>query len=359
VIKIENITNLLIKHRWLWHTGYWAFYAMTRAVSYYATIAYYDRIFLKFMIYTEGAFVALTYATLWLYKRFMGQKKYGLYGGLGLLLWLVYVGLVVLFQKTYLQNVPEIANLKWWNIVLDSITPYLISFVLLSMAKYFKDNYIAQYYENERKQLQIQSELQNLKAQISPHFLFNTMNNFYGLAVEKSHKLPELMVRLSNLLRYSLYETNHETVPVLNEIDYLKNYMELEKIRLEDTLDFEFNADLQYAQHFEIAPLIFIVFVENAFKHAKNVEDDVVRIKIDLTISAAGIVLFEVKNNCLTNEKTIDYNAQGIGLENARKRLNVLYPNGLHGLNVEKTGNYFAVKLRINLKKSGKGNPSV
>jgi two-component system, LytTR family, sensor kinase len=86
-------------------------------------------------------------------------------------------------------------------------------------------------------------------------------------------------------------------------------------------------------------------------KHAKNVEDDIVRIKIYLTISEAGIVFFEVKNNCLRNENTIDYNAHGIGLENARKRLNVLYPNDLHGLDTEKTDNYFNVKLRINLKK--------
>jgi sensor histidine kinase YesM len=359
VIKIENITNLLIKHRWLWHTGYWLIYAASRAVPYYATVQYYDPKYLEFMLITEWAFIILTYTTIVFYERFCTAKKYHIYFGGGLLIWAGYMALIISFQKLYLRDIPAIAKSDWGDIFLNSITKYLITFVLLTMAKYFKDNFITQYYENKRKQLQIQSELQNLKAQISPHFLFNTMNNFYGLAVEKSHKLPELMVRLSDLLRYSLYETNHETVPVLNEISYLKNYMELEKIRLEDTLDFEFNADLQHADNFEIAPLIFIVFVENAFKHAKNVEDDVVRIKIDLTISETGIVFFEVKNNCLTNEKTIDYNESGIGLENARKRLNVLYPNGLHELNVEKIGNFFAVKLRINLKKSGKGDPSV
>jgi LytS/YehU family sensor histidine kinase len=311
------------------------------------------------MLITEGTFIVLTYTTIRLYKRFCTAEKYHIYFGVSLLVWAIYLFLIISFQKFYLRDIPAIAQADWGDIYLNSIMKYLITFVLSTMAKYFKDNYIAQYYENERKQFQIQSELQNLKAQISPHFLFNTMNNFYGLAVEKSHKLPELMVRLSDLLRYSLYETNNETVPILSEIAYLKNYMELEKIRLEDTLDFEFNADLQHAHHFEIAPLIFIVFVENAFKHAKNVEDDIVRIKIDLTVSEEGVVSFEVKNNCLLNEKTIDYNAHGIGLENVRKRLNVLYANGLHELNAEKTGNYFDVKLRIDLKKLEKGDPSV
>ncbi len=79
-------------------------------------------------------------------------------------------------------------------------------------------------------------ELENLKSQISPHFLFNTMNNFYGLAVDNSNKLPNLMIRLSDLLRYSLYETKQEKVPLENEIKYLENYIELEKIRLEEKL---------------------------------------------------------------------------------------------------------------------------
>jgi LytS/YehU family sensor histidine kinase len=310
----------------------------------------FDMRYMGFMLITEGAFVVLTYATIWLYKALFTKQRYILYFSIGLVGWLVYLSLIISFQKYYLQDIPEVANTKWGNIFLNGVTKYFLTFFLLTIAKYFKDNFIALYYENERKKLQTQSELQNLKAQISPHFLFNTMNNFYGLAVEQSQKLPELMVRLSELLRYSLYETNNMTVPILNEIGYLKNYIELEKIRLEDSLDFVFTSKIEASDTYEIAPLIFIIFVENAFKHAKNVEDDIVRIKINLSVNEQGILFFEVKNNCLTNLNAIDYNNSGIGLENVRKRLNVLYPNGLHELNVEKKGNFFHVFLKIDLK---------
>ncbi len=341
----------MIKNRWLWHLGFWLLYAASRAVAYYITILYYDKIYLEFMLITEGAFVVLVYATIWLYKRFFTQKKYSLYFTISLMVWVVYILLIIRFQHFYLGGLPEFTNSNWWNIFLNALTKYFITFMSLTMAKYFKDNFVTQYYENQRKQLQIQTELQNLKAQISPHFLFNTMNNFYGLAVDQSQKLPGLMVRLSELLRYSLYETNHATVPILSEIEYLKNYIELEKIRLEDTLEFDFSSKIESNDALEIAPLVFIVFVENAFKHAKNVEDDVVKIKINLLISTNNILHFYVKNNCLTNEKGIDYNKSGIGLENVRRRLEVLYPNGLHELHVEKTANYFQVKLKIDLNK--------
>jgi sensor histidine kinase YesM len=349
VIKIQDITQLLIKHRVLWHIGFWLFYAASRALPYYLTVMYYQRNYLEFMLITEGSLAVLVYATIGLYKRFCTEQKYTIYIVFGLILWLSYLALVISFQKFYLRDLPEIANSRWENIYLNSMTKYLVTFVLLTMAKYFKDNFIYQYYENERKKLQAQSELQNLKAQIAPHFLFNTMNNFYGLAVEQSPKLPKLMVRLSELLRYSLYETNHATVPILSEIAYLKNYIELEKIRLEDTLEFEFNVEIDPLSILEIAPLIFIVFVENAFKHAKNVENDVVKITIDLRISKANEVFFTIKNNCLTNLKDVDYNKSGIGLENVRRRLNVLYPNDLHELNVEKMADFFEVKLKIKL----------
>jgi two-component system, LytTR family, sensor histidine kinase LytS len=349
-LDIQLLTRWLVSKRWPWHVAFWSFYGTTKAVSYYATIVYYDPLFLEFMLISEVAFVALVYATLRLYTYFYSREKYGYYFFTGLVIWGVYVYLLVIFQKNYLQEIRDIANLRHFDIFLNSITSYFISFILLTMAKYFKDNFIRQFYENAREKLQIQFELQNLKAQISPHFLFNTMNNFYGLAVEQSTKLPLLMVRLSELLRYSLYETTSAQVPLAHEITYLENYIELEKIRLEDSLEFEFKAHVGHAAQLEIAPLIFIVFAENAFKHAKNVEDDFTKIAIEISVSQADVLTFTVTNNCLQNPENIDYNKRGVGLENVRKRLNVLYPEPLHKLNIEKNKNYFQVELCIHLK---------
>lgn len=348
---LPNLTELLIKHRLLWHLGFWCLYAASRAFPYYITVMYYEKEYLEFMLITDAALVVVVYATWWLYRRFCSAQHYRIYFAISTPLWIVFIGLIITFQKYYLASIPDISNAKWIDIFLNNMPKYITIFIVFTMGKYFKDNYINQYYEKERKHLQIQSELQNLKAQISPHFLFNTMNNFYGLAVDRSNKLPELMVRLSDLLRYSLYETNHLKVPLSNEIAYLKNYIELEKIRLEDTLDFEFEISGIETQYVEIAPLLLVVFVENAFKHAKNVTNDVIRIKISLSLTMAGLLTFEVKNNCVTStEKTRLGETKGIGLDNARKRLEAFYPDGLHQLIVEESEEYFSINLQIRLR---------
>lgn len=347
---MPNLNTLLIRHRWLWHLGFWGLYAASRAVPYYATIMYYDVKYLEFMSMSELTLATLVYGTLWLYSRFCTEKYYKIYFIVAILTWIGYVAGLVTFQKFYLQNIPEIAEADWLDIFPNALSKYLGLFSFLTMAKYIKDNYIRQYYESEQQRLQVQTELQNLKAQISPHFLFNTMNNFYGLAVDQSKKLPELMVRLSELLRYSLYETNYATVPLSKEIRYLKNYIELEKIRLEDNLAFTFNTQIAENDSSEIAPLLLVVFIENAFKHAKNIRSGEVKININLSLSTEKVLLFEVGNNCLSDEIETDHTQSGIGLSNVKKRLEVLYPNGQHELTVKKERDYFQIRLRINLQ---------
>jgi LytS/YehU family sensor histidine kinase len=347
---LPNLTDLLIKHRWFWHLGFWCLYAASRAFPYYLTVMFYERAYLEFMLITDMALIVVVYITWWLYRRFCYTQQYLIYFAISIPFWLVFIGMVISFQKYYLALIPDIANAEWIDIYLNNMSRYMATFIVFTMGKYFKDSFKSQYYEKEKKHLQTQSELQNLKAQISPHFLFNTMNNFYGLAVDQSHKLPELMVRLSDLLRYSLYETNHLKVPLSNEIAYLKNYIELEKIRLEDTLDFEFEISVVGTHQVEIAPLLLVVFVENAFKHAKNVTNDVIRIKIYLAVTTAGLLTFKVENNCVNHSDISPFSEKkGIGLDNVRKRLEAFYPDGLHQLVIEKTGEYFYINLQIRL----------
>lgn len=344
--KISSINDLLIQHRWPWHLCFWVLYVVSRAYPYYITVMYYERNYLEYMLATEVSLVALVYTTLWLYNSFAKR----IFFPISLLLWIAYVVYVVSFHKYYLRALPEVAELEWWNSFLNSITKYLITFALLILAKAFKDNYIQQYFEAQQKQLQVQSELQNLKAQIAPHFLFNTMNNFYGLAVDRSDKLPELMVRLSDLLRYSLYETKSPWVSLVREIAHLQDYASLERIRLEDSLDFQFNSSVPEVSEAKIAPLLLIVFIENAFKHAKNVQNEPVRIKISIAVFEDDMLLFETTNNCLKSDSSTASPINGIGLENVRKRLQVLYPGDLHELLVQRTNDVFRVKLRINLQ---------
>jgi sensor histidine kinase YesM len=343
IFTMGNFTDYLTDFRWLWHVGFWIMYGISRLFQYYLTILYYEDIYLQFMLLTDLSIVVVVYATLWLYKNL--QLKFYLISGL--VLWLLYLGFVVLFQKYYLSGVKEIDESSFWNLYFPYLTKYLMTFIILSLAKYFKDNFVQYQLENRQKKLQTQYELEHLKSQISPHFLFNTMNNFYGLAVQKSDKLPELMVKLSNLLRYSLYETKKDSVQIFQEITHLQNFISLDRIRLEDDLLFDFSTNIT-SQHKEtISPLLLVVFVENAFKHSRSSMTKQIEIKISAYIDENSCLSFNVFNTCGVEKHS--GKDVGIGLENVKRRLNVLYPGDLHTLKIMQEENYFEVDLKMKL----------
>jgi two-component system, LytTR family, sensor histidine kinase LytS len=195
---------------------------------------------------------------------------------------------------------------------------------------------------------QKENELRHLKAQLNPHFLFNTLNNLYGLSVAESKQLPGLMLKLSDLLRYSLYDTNAHYVALQKEIDYLENYIELERIRLSNNaaISFDIQGDTVGCH---IAPLLMIVFVENAFKHFSAIKADQAFIRIQLTIDK-GVLSLDVSNSIdpgFTPARTAKRGG-GLGLENVRQRLNLLYPGQYH-LTINKDRDIFATRLVIEL----------
>jgi len=344
--RSNYLTGLLIHNRWTWHLGFWLGYIAYRAWSYYSTLVDYQE-YLNFMLIRDLVFfVVYTYLIILLYKLLVYRKKYILYFISGTVLSLLHLLCVLKLQQ---YTVASIRNMKdpplgeWY---LNSLSLTVLTFLVITFTKYFKDSFIDQYYENEQKQLKMKLELDNLKAQISPHFLFNTMNNFYGLAVDKSNKLPNLMIKLSDLLRYSLYETKNDLVPVSKEIDYVKNYIELEKIRLESTLDLEFESALDENEDAGIAPLILMVFIENAFKHARQVLNEPIEIKIHMSLTKEKVLILKVKNNYFNDGGN---HAGGLGLTNVRKRLELLYPGSLHHLEIIKEEKFYTVNLRLQL----------
>jgi LytS/YehU family sensor histidine kinase len=171
------------------------------------------------------------------------------------------------------------------------------------------------------------------------------MNNLYGLSVVKSELLPPLMLQLSDLLRYSLYETNQTFVPLEKEINYIKNYIDLEKIRIGDRLELSMNIDDTDINDVKIAPIVLIVFVENAFKHSRNIIDKKIKISFDLEVTN-GWITFTTKNNYAAQEKDIN---SGIGLENIKKRLEYLYPNQ-YLLNIDTTDNIYTSIIKLKVK---------
>ncbi|MEI9943654.1 MAG: histidine kinase [Chitinophagaceae bacterium] len=197
---------------------------------------------------------------------------------------------------------------------------------------------------------QSQSELHFLQSQLSPHFLFNTLNNMYGLSMTQHEKIPGLLLKLSDLLRYSVYDAKELFVPLKNEVAYIKDYIDFEKIRIGDKLDLDISIEEPVNPTIKIAPLLLIVFIENAFKHSKNTTQNKVRISITLKTWVHSI-LFSVINSTPTNntENTMINENSGFGLENVMKRLELLYPNK-YDLKMEEENGYYTVMLQLKTK---------
>ncbi|WP_179345002.1 sensor histidine kinase [Winogradskyella ursingii] len=187
------------------------------------------------------------------------------------------------------------------------------------------------------------TELMHLKSQVNPHFFFNTLNNLYGL-MKKNSKEREMVLKLSDMMRYSIYEGNKDWVTLKQEIDYLKNYIELQEMRYHKKSDITFTSEINNPES-KIMPLLFIILVENAFKHGlENLEKDAY-IHINL-IQHNNNVNFEIENNFELKQNP---NNEGIGLKNLQRRLELVYPNK-HRLSFSVDSNTYKAKLSLNIK---------
>lgn len=186
------------------------------------------------------------------------------------------------------------------------------------------------------------AELNYLKAQINPHFLFNTLNTIYSLSILKSDKTSDAVVKLSDMMRYVLSDGNTNFVPLEKELNYISNYIELQRMRLTPNVKLSYVCE---GNRFDkkIAPLVLIPFIENAFKHGVNSEENS-ELDIRITITETRLDLV-VKNNCVTSN-TNTLNKSGLGIENTKQRLNLLYPKS-HDLHISEIDHCFTVSLTL------------
>ncbi|MBN1599903.1 MAG: histidine kinase [Bacteroidales bacterium] len=190
--------------------------------------------------------------------------------------------------------------------------------------------------------IKLQSELSAIKSKLNPHLLFNTLNNIYTLIQTKSDKASLALSKLSNLLRYVVYETENKKITIQKEIDIILQYIDLEKMRLSNPDSVSFSKKI--SKEVLVPPMLFLPFIENGFKHS-NLND--FNQKLDISISENNnILLF----NCINtfNDKTTNNDKKGIGIELVKKRLELLYPKS-HNLNISKENNEYCVTLKINL----------
>jgi sensor histidine kinase YesM len=192
-----------------------------------------------------------------------------------------------------------------------------------------------------------EAELQLLKGQIHPHFLFNTLNNIYGLALEKSDQMPDAILRLSGLLDALLYRSHNALVPLSTELKLIEDYVSLERLRFEERLELEWHIEGD-TEAYAIAPFLLFPFLENAFKHGFSENTDCLYLKVKLNI-VANQLCFEVINSIATAVPGRDSLPGGIGLKNVQKRLELLYPQK-HTLHIDSiTPTAFKIELQLSL----------
>lgn len=197
----------------------------------------------------------------------------------------------------------------------------------------------------EQKELErgrVEAELKNLKSQLNPHFLFNTLNNIYSLISFSPERAQHAVHDLSRLLRYVLYDNNQNFVPLMKEIEFVRNYIALMKIRLPQQVKVE--TDIYAESDMMVAPLLFISLIENAFKHGVSPVAPSF-ILISLKTEPGGWMVCRIENSFFPKSRE-DKSGSGIGLENLRRRLNLLYPD-CHCLTTEVTGETYVSELRI------------
>jgi hypothetical protein len=276
----------------------------------------------------------------YLYPRLMTSRRWWLY----LLSLIAIIGGTFRFKLLILNVLfPEISFLEYMNAYLGF--PLIVFLVLSIIYRIVLDQINYEKKLRDREAEQLSTELKFLRSQISPHFLFNVLNNMVSMARHKSDRLEPSLIRLAELMRYMLYESDTKKVPLTREIEYLKSYIELQKIRFE--ADMPIMADLLYEGGPEtLEPMLLIPFVENAFKHGLALVDEpFIRIKLEVMEKR---LLFSVENSYSPEAAQSKDMASGIGLANIKARLQLLYP-GQHVLTVKDEDGIFSVSLTLPL----------
>ncbi len=239
----------------------------------------------------------------------------------------------------------ELQTLIWS----DSFFLFLIINVIFTVITTMVLKLVKQWYSDQKttkdlQQEQLQTELKFLKSQINPHFLFNSLNNLYALTLSKSDSAPEVVLRLSNILRYILYESNEGYVSVRKEMEHVKDYVAVEKLRLGMGVTIDIDID-DAIQDDPVEPMLFLTLVENAFKHSEDILPENRFIRIHAKSLDTGF-RFLIENTFSPSKR--DSETGGIGLENIKKRLNLIYPNQ-HDIKSSTADGVYRVDLIIKL----------
>ncbi|MFD2521675.1 sensor histidine kinase [Emticicia soli] len=256
---------------------------------------------------------------------------------------LIYVKRQIYIDSGDIRRIEVVYSSKFF---IKSFISAIFIAIFVGMLKFLDDWRELEAKKKEVENEKLTAELRFLKAQINPHFLFNTLNNLYSLAFSNSPNTTEVIAKLSKMMRYMLYESNHAKIPLSKEIEYIENYISLEKLRLNHQIpiDFEIKGEINQVM---IVPLVLITFLENAFKHGVNGNDPNSWVKVFLQVNGKTCT-YMVENSSISKLNNFVGENSGIGLQNLKRRLELSYP-GAYKLSVESKDNKYRIQLKIDL----------
>ncbi len=294
--------------------------------------------------------VAIPYSYLLAYfivPKLLLREKFWLFI-LAALLWIIAGVTINYYYRVYVltpaQEVMHFSNIARGGWQLTSFMLLLVHGTNVTMLKLFKFWFKKQQEWMQAEKEKITAELQLLKAQVHPHFLFNTLNNIYSFSLEQSPKTPGLILKLSSLLSYMLYDCKTEEALLEKEIEIMKNYTDLEKERYGNKIEISWDVDGNVKDKY-IAPLLLLPFLENAFKHGTSEQLEKPWLSVDISVKQ-DILKCKIANS---KNEFVSVSEHGIGIQNVKKRLAFIYP-GKHEMRINDEGNFFVVSLWVELK---------
>lgn len=332
----------------LYHLLFWASYV---ASEYFANLIHMNPgrnlDFFKAILFTLPALMVPAYFIAWyVVPRYLKTDKWTMF-----ILWIVAVGVFVFFLRIkwqelfYFLDSGQYHQMPASKMLKNIIRDYAI--ISLGVCIYIIGDYRKKQEHNEQLiKSKAEAEIKLLKGQLHPHFLFNSLNNIYSLALMKSDLTADSILKLTELLDYLVYRANMDKVTLSREVQLLRNYIELEKLRYGDKLRIETSISIKN-ESVMVAPLILLPFAENCFKHGGPGVDGIFRITIELNADDANL-RFLIQNSRKVNQEQSSVNG-GVGLENIRQRLNLLYP-GKHRLKISDAPDHYHVNLEIQFR---------
>jgi two-component system, LytTR family, sensor kinase len=349
-------TFLLNARTWAWHLLFWTCLFLYEWLLQGSLNDCYQVSF-QAAIFNVPIIMIVTYFTIFItVERFLLQKKY-LPFALCLISSLIFAGVfrrIVTFEIIYKVLYPDRATTLFLfpKMMIDAVYVQLIAG--LGSMIYVIRKWMEQQRINEKLMREkVAAELALLRSQVQPHFIFNTLNNIYMLSLKNSPLTSDMIYRLSALLSYMLYDSKRSLIDVEKEIDYVKNYINLEKIRYGNRLDVQM-CGVDKVRGVQVPPLLLLPLVENAFKHGVSnaVEDSWIHIDIS---SKKDVLTFKIENSLCDEKAKTNGFGNGLGLDNLRKRLEILYPDSFELKILKDTDSHLAV-LKLNFAENTEGS---